>query len=49
MNNSGNNIEDFTNGIEEYLNKRPYYIQLSNQDDIESYKIGLEWLYNNIK
>ena len=49
LNNSGNNIEDFTNGIEEYLNKRPYYIQLSNQDDIESYKIGLEWLYNNIK
>ena len=39
---------DFINGIEEYLNKRPYYIQSCNHDDIESYKNGLEWLYNNI-
>ena len=40
---------DFINGIEEYLNKRPYCIQSCNHDDIESYKNGLEWLYNNIK
>ena len=39
---------DFIKGIEEYLNKRPYYIQSCNHDNIESYKNGLQWLYNNI-
>ena len=48
LNNSGNDVKEFINGIEEYLNKRPYYIQLCNHDDIESCKMGLEWLYNNI-
>ena len=48
LNSSGNNTEDFISGIEEYLYKRPYYIQVCNYDDIESYKNGLEWLYSNI-
>ena len=41
--------DNFENGIEEYLNKRPYYIQLCNYNDVETYKNGLNWLYENIK
>ena len=53
-NKSDQNVNDiktdnFENGIEGYLNKRPYYIQLCNYNDVETYKNGLNWLFENIK
>ena len=43
-----NKVDIFINGIQDYLNNRPYYIKECNKNDIESYHEGLEWLYNNL-
>ena len=49
LNEKENKIENFINGIEDYLVKRPYFIKNCNKNDLESYKEGLEWLYNNLQ
>ena len=48
LNADGNKKEYFIEGIEDYLNNRPYYIVECNIYNIESYKEGLDWLYNNL-
>ena len=48
INNNGNTIENFVNGIQDYLTNRPYFIKECNIKDLDSYKEGLDWLYNNI-
>ena len=48
LNINDNKPEDFMEGIQDYINNRPYFIQQCNENDIESYKNGLSWLYNNI-
>ena len=49
LNKNENKKENFINGIQNQLNNRPYFIKECNKDDIESYKEGLDWLYNNLK
>ena len=39
---------NFVNGIQDYLNDRAYFIKECNYNDLESYKDGLDWLYNNL-
>ena len=48
LNENANKIENFINGIQDYLVNRPYFIKECNKTDLESYKEGLDWLYNNI-
>ena len=48
LNEAENQIEDFINDIKDNINDRPYYIKECNQNDLNSYKEGLEWLYNNL-
>lgn len=49
LNKAGNKVEDFINGIQDYLNNRTYFIKECNQDNLDAYKEGLDWLCNNIK
>ena len=48
LNKNENNIEIFINKIQNYIEHRPYYIQKCNINDLQSYKNGLFWLYNNM-
>ena len=48
LNDDGNTIEMFTNGIQNYLQNRPYFIKECNINDLDSYKEGLDWFYNNL-
>jgi ADP-ribosylation factor protein 6 len=48
LNKNESNIEIFINNIQKYIEYRPYYIQKCNINDLESYKNGLSWLYNNM-
>ena len=49
LNTNGNKIENFLDGIQEYLNNRPYLIEECSEQDIESYKVGIDWLYSNLQ
>ena len=49
LNKNENKIMNFINGIQDSLDYRPYLIKECNQNDLESYKEGIDWLYNNIK
>ena len=49
LNINGNGVENFLDGIKDHLNNRPYLIKECNMNDVNSYKEGLDWLYNNIK
>ncbi len=49
LNKEGNSINDYINGIQDCLNNRPYFIKDCNCDNLDSYKDGLDWLYNNMK
>ena len=46
LNFNGNKTENFLNGLEDYLNMRPYFVKESNANDLESYKEGIDWLYS---
>ena len=46
LNKNGNKTENFLNGLEDYLNDRPYYIEECNAKDLESYIGGIDWLYS---
>ena len=48
LNKNESNIDLFITKIQKYIEYRPYYIQKCNINDIESYKNGLSWLYNNM-
>ena len=48
LNINDNKIEDFIERIKDDINDRPYYIIECNTKNIESYKEGLNWLYNNL-
>ena len=48
LNVNGNKIEKFLDGIQDYLNNRPYFIKECSMNDLESYKEGLDWLYMNL-
>ena len=48
LNANDNIIEDFIEGIKDYLKDRPYFITACSINNIESYKEGLDWLYNNL-
>ena len=48
LNKEGNSINDYINGIQDCLSNRPYFIKACNYDDLDSYKDGLDWLYNNL-
>lgn len=48
LNINNNKKEDFIEGIEDCVKDRPYFIIECNIKNIESYKEGLEWLYNNL-
>ena len=48
LNKEGNSINDYINGIQDCLSNRPYYIKECNCDNLDSYKDGLDWLYNNM-
>ena len=48
LNEEGNSINDYINGIQDCLSNRPYYIKECNCDNLDSYKDGLDWLYNNM-
>ena len=48
LNKNENKPEAFLNGIQEKIKNRPYFVQVCNVNDIESYKTGLSWLYNNL-
>ena len=48
LNKEGNSINDYINGIQDCLSNRPYFIKECNYDDLDSYKDGLDWLYNNM-
>ena len=49
LNKNGNKAEDFINGIKDYLNVRPYYIKECNENDLDSYKEGIDWLFSNLE
>ena len=49
LNEQGNSIDDYINGIQDLLSNRPYFIKECNIDNLDSYKDGLDWLYNNMK
>ena len=49
LNGPGNSIDDYINGIQDLLSNRPYFIKECNSDNLDSYKDGLDWLYNNMK
>ena len=48
LNTNGNKIEKFLDGIQDYLNNRPYFIKECYEDELESYKEGIDWLYSNM-
>ena len=48
LNVNNNKKEDFIEGIEDCVKDRPYFIIECNIKNIESYKEGLDWLYNNL-
>ena len=48
LNEEGNSINDYINGIQDCLSNRPYYIKECNCDNLDSYKDSLDWLYNNM-
>ena len=48
LNKEENSINDYINGIQDCLSNRPYFIKECNYDDLDSYKDGLDWLYNNM-
>ena len=48
INVNGNQVEDYINGIQDILNGRPYFIKECNQDDLDSYKEGIDWLSNSL-
>ena len=48
LNINGNKIEEFIEGIKDYIKERPYFIIECNIKSSESYKEGLNWLYNNL-
>ena len=49
LNINGNTIMNFENGIHDCLINRPYFIKECNVYNLESYKEGLDWLYNNLQ
>ena len=49
LNEQGNSIDDYINCIQDLLSNRPYFIKECNIDNLDSYKDGLDWLYNNMK
>ena len=49
LNKTGNLIDDFIKGIQDFLKNRPYFIKECNRDNLYCYKDGLDWLYNNMK
>ena len=49
LNKNGNHVEEFLSGIKDYLGNRPYFIQVTNCDNYESCKSGLDWLYQRMK
>ena len=49
INANGNQVEDFINGLQDNLNGRAYYIKECNQNDLDSYKDGINWLSNSLK
>ena len=46
LNKNGNKTENFLNGLENYLNSRPYFVKECSVNDLESYKEGIDWLYS---
>ena len=48
LNVNGNKIVNFLDGIQNYLNNRPYFVKECNINDLESYKEGIDWLYFNL-
>ena len=48
LNTEGNSINDYINAIQDCLSNRPYFIKECNYDNLDSYKDGLDWLYNNM-
>ena len=46
LNKNGNKTENFLNGLEDYLNSRPYFVKECSVKDLESYKEGIDWLYS---
>lgn len=46
LNEYGNKTENFLNGLENYLNDRPYFIKECSANDLESYGEGIDWLYS---
>ena len=46
LNDNGNKPENFLNGLEDYLNMRPYFVKECHANDLESYKEGIDWLYS---
>ena len=48
LNVNNNKKEDFIEGIGDCVKDRPYFIIECNIKNIESYKEGLVWLYNNL-
>ena len=46
LNKNGNKTENFLNGLEDYLNSRPYFVKECSVNDLESYKEGIDWLYS---
>ena len=49
LNTNGNKVEYFLDGIQDYLNNRPYFVKECNINDEESYQEGIDWLYSNLK
>ena len=45
---NNNDVNDFICGIKEYLNSRPYHVELCNINDGETYMNGLNWLYDHL-
>ena len=49
LNDNGNKPENFLNGLEDYLNMRPYFVKECHANDLESYKEGIDWLYSTLQ
>ena len=49
INTIGNKIVNFLDGINDYLNNRPYFIKEYNINEEETYKEGIVWLYSNVQ
>ena len=49
LNTNGNKIVNFLDGIKDYLNNRPYFVNECNINEEESYEEGINWLYSNFQ